>query len=306
MKAWVFQDDKQVKKVGKKIASHYVGWIDPDGVRRSKSCGAGRKGKQLAEKERDKIAAQLITGTYQSVSAKTWEDFREEYKTQVLDGMGTHNRHETELALDNFENVVKPNKMQKVTTAAILDYIAKRRKDPGRGEPEALLSPATVNKELRHLRAVFRKAKKLGYLKEAPEFDFLKEAKKLPTYTTPEHFAKMYAACDKATYPKGLPYPPVDWWRGVLITAFMTGWRIGSTLPPSRRRGPRRRHREVGGGRQQRQARPAGGHPPRCGRAHEGRRQLRAGRLSVAPRRPAALRRVRAHPAYPAHQFPPA
>jgi hypothetical protein len=39
MKAWIYQDDKQVKKHGTKKASWYVGWIDPEGKRRCQSCG---------------------------------------------------------------------------------------------------------------------------------------------------------------------------------------------------------------------------------------------------------------------------
>ncbi len=63
-----------------------------------------------------------------------------------------------------------------------------------------------------------------------PEFEFLKEPGKLPTYVLPEHFTAIYQAADKAKYPSGLPYPPGDWWRGLLMFAYMTGWRIGSML----------------------------------------------------------------------------
>jgi integrase len=112
----------------------------------------------------------------------------------------------------------------------IVVYVAKRRKEPGM-RPGTLASLATINKELRHLRAVFRKAKKLGYLSAAPDFDFLKEPKKLPSWIPPEHLAAMYRVCDTATSrPVGLPYRAADWWRGVLIFGYMTGWRIGSIL----------------------------------------------------------------------------
>jgi integrase len=84
---------------------------------------------------------------------------------------------------------------------------------------------------LRHLRAVLRKAHKWGYLpKGLPEFPFLKEPGKLPTYTPPEHFAKLYAACDSMRWPDKLPYAPGDWRRGLLIFAYMTGWRISAIL----------------------------------------------------------------------------
>jgi integrase len=77
---------------------------------------------------------------------------------------------------------------------------------------------ATVNKELRHLRAAIRKAYKWGYLARVPDFDFLREHGKLQTYVTPEHFAKLYANAG------------ADWWRGLLVLAYMTGWRIGAIL----------------------------------------------------------------------------
>ena len=65
MKAWVYQDAKQVKKRGEDAASWYVGWFDPDGKKRCESCGPGAVGKSLAKKLRKKREAELITGTYE-------------------------------------------------------------------------------------------------------------------------------------------------------------------------------------------------------------------------------------------------
>jgi integrase len=52
----------------------------------------------------------------------------------------------------------------------------------------------------------------------------------LPTYVTPEHFAAIYKACDSARMPEDQPYPAADWWRGLIVLAYMTGWRIGDVL----------------------------------------------------------------------------
>ncbi len=30
--------------------------------------------------------------------------------------------------------------------------------------------------------------------------------------------------------PKGIPTPPADWWRGLIVMAYMTGWRISDLL----------------------------------------------------------------------------
>ena len=71
-KAWVYQDDKQVKKHGAEKASHYVGWLEPDGTRKCRSCGPGPEGLRNAEKLRKKLEAELTTGTYKKADKKTW------------------------------------------------------------------------------------------------------------------------------------------------------------------------------------------------------------------------------------------
>ena len=106
--------------------------------------------------------------------------------------------------------------------------LGKRKQKDDR--PAKPVSPATVNKELRCLRAMLRKAYRWNYLSAIPDFVFLKEPGKLATYVTPEHFAAIYQACDAAELPERQGYTAADWWRGLLMTAYMTGWRIGSLL----------------------------------------------------------------------------
>ncbi len=57
-----------------------------------------------------------------------------------------------------------------------------------------------------------------------------REPRKLPRYITPEHFPAIYQACDQARQPAGMPYSAADWWRGLLMLGYMTGWRIGDML----------------------------------------------------------------------------
>jgi len=229
MATWIYQDDKQLKKHGADVASWYVGWIDPAGKKRCKSCGPGREGKRRAEKLATKTDAELITGTYQDKTNATWQVFRKEYETQVMAGMEAPTREAMKHCLDHFQRILKPVRMRGITSLALASYVAKRRQEhvAGRDRP---VSPATVNKELRHVRAALRKAARWNYLAKVPEFDFLREPEKLPTYVTPEHFAKIYQACDVAKYPAGQPYPPADWWRALLMMGYLTGWRIGAIL----------------------------------------------------------------------------
>ena len=63
---------------------------------------------------------------------------------------------------------------------------------------------------------------------------FLKPEQKLPTFVTPEHFAAMLEACEVATMPNVPNVSSADWWRGLLVMLYMTGWRIGQTLKLNR------------------------------------------------------------------------
>ena len=63
-----------------------------------------------------------------------------------------------------------------------------------------------------------------------PDIAFLKEQKRIPCYVCPEAFAAFYGACDSMKEPRTQPFAPSDWWRGLLMFAYMTGWRIGSIL----------------------------------------------------------------------------
>jgi integrase len=230
MTAWVYQDDKQVKKLGKTKASWYVGWYDPAGKRRCKSFGPGAERKRLAFQHQRKVTAELLTGTYQSPGRKGWTEFRQEYEARILAGMTAGTRRETRDAMRHFERVIRPGKMATIKTQTVDDYRAKRSKEPGKKKGEAL-SPATVNKELRHLRAVLRVACDWKYLPEMPRFRMLRESQKLPRFVTAEHFAAIYKACDQARKPKDLVgIDPADWWRGLVLFAYMTGWRIGEML----------------------------------------------------------------------------
>ncbi len=224
MKAWLFQDHRQKEKLGD-ACPWSVGWIDPDGKRKSKRLGS----ESAAKKYQRKIEGQLAAGTYENRSRAGWADFEKEFKANVMAGMKPGTRDATQYALNHWNKIAKPVRMASITSRTIADYVAKRRTEK-RSKKGPIVSPATINKELRTIRAVLRKAHRWGYLPRLPEFDFLKEPGRLPTYVTPEHFGAIYGACKVATAPGRIPFPAADWWRGLLTMAYMTGWRIGSLL----------------------------------------------------------------------------
>ena len=224
MRAWTFQDSRQKRKHGEKTPWS-VGWFDPDGKKRSKRIGS----KSMAEKYRRRIEGELVAGTYQSASRKTWAEFRAEYQAKILPGLKPKTRGVVLATLDHFDRIARPGKVRTIKTAMIDDYVAKRRNDRGK-KPGSTVSPATINRELRHLKAVVNVAHEYGYLPAVPKFRMVKELKRIPRYVSPEHFAAIYKACDTAKMPRNLSCAPAEWWRALFVFSYMTGWRIGEPL----------------------------------------------------------------------------
>jgi len=228
--AWIRQLPAQVERLGREKAPYYVEWKEPDGRKRTESCGPGQKGRRLAERRRDELKAQLITETYESAKRRvTWEEFRAEYETKGLSHVQPSSRKEMVLSLRCFTRVAKPRLLESITTQSIEEFKTKRQEERGR-KPGSRVSRATVNKDLRNVRGALRTAVDWGYLKKAPKIKFLREPRKLPRYVEPEHFGEMYAACHVAYLPNDVQCPASDWWRALLVMAQMTGWRIGEML----------------------------------------------------------------------------
>jgi integrase len=229
-KAWVKQDSKQVKKHGAEKASWYVEYLDPDGVRRMKSCGPGPEGHRLAHRLRRKIEAELITGTYQAKAEGTWAEFRAEFDATEVPARKPKTQVELRNALRHFERIVKPRKPSSLKSADFDRYRAQRRKER-RFANGPLTSPFTINKELKMIRVALGVAQRWNYLSTVPKIVKERTPEKLPEYVLPEHFGALYGVCAQARLPRvQATWTPADWWRGLLTMAYMTGWRIGELL----------------------------------------------------------------------------
>lgn len=224
MKAWLFQDTRQKQKLGEDKCPWSVGWIDPDGKRRSKRVGS----KSMAEKFRLKKKTELEHGIV-SPKSVTWAEFRNRYNETVLESMGIGNRRETVHALEHYERLMKPKRVEAITAQAIDLYKTRRGKERGL-KKGSTVAAATINKELRHLRAVFNIAEDWGHLLRAPKIRMMREAERDPEFVDDEALAKLYEACDTMRRPRAANYAAPDWWRAVLTFAYLTGWRIGEIM----------------------------------------------------------------------------
>jgi len=139
------------------------------------------------------------------------------------------------LSLKTFARITEPKQLKSIDTAKVDEFIGLRKKETitvkSRGGVVRPISPATINRERRYIRAALRLAADWGFIEKVPRVRFLKLSTKLPTFVPPEHFSAMYQACQIATMPNDLPnIQPADWWRGLLVLLYMSGWRIGQTL----------------------------------------------------------------------------
>jgi integrase len=231
-RVWIFQQKKEVEKKGADAASWYVGWYDLQGERHSESCGPGSRGYNVAEKRLRRIQSELDTGVHQPNTRKIWTDFRTEYEERILSGLAPKTKDAATDSLGHFQRIVRLSQVQSINTAMIDEFVSRRRQEGGQ-KPGSKVSPATINKDLRHIKAALRIAQEWGYLPDVPKIRMVKEPQKLPTYVTPEHFDLIYTnACGLAKLPNtpGQHFTPSDWWKALVVTAYMTGLRVGEIL----------------------------------------------------------------------------
>lgn len=213
MQAWLFQDHRQRRKLGDKCPWS-VGWLDPDGKRRSKRIGS----KSMAEKFQRKIEGELAAGTYRHEVRKPWSEFRTEYEQKILPRLSGRSQDLVKLSLAAFERLVRPALVAKITTATIDEFVAQRRLEPGK-KRESTVAPATVNRDLRHLKAALGVAHEWGYLPKAPRFRFVREEERIGRIVTPEHFRLIYDGCKHAEKPALAQCSAGEWWQALLVFA---------------------------------------------------------------------------------------
>lgn len=207
-----------------------VRWYDASGRQRSKSYEMKRD----ANGFKAKIEHELAQGTYLETKPKRWGDFVGQYKSDSLTALRPKTQKEYLTAIEHFERICKPRCVSDVDEPMLDKYKAARAAEDGFYDGSKV-APATINKELRSIKAVLGKAKRWKCIKQVPDFEFVREPEKLPRFMTEQHFEQIYQACNAAKKPHQLPYDAPDWWRGLLVFIYFTGWRISEPTALLRR-----------------------------------------------------------------------
>ncbi len=228
--------------------SYLIKFVDQYGVSRKVNSGIReeRAADALAAKlEHDvaRIRAGLpadfdaVTGAHLGLSmmGRSWSEFREEHRLRVLASMPPKTQADIAASLDRFERMAFPKSVCDIDETMIDEFVAARRLQPGK-KTGAEVSIATVNHDIRYLKSALSWAVRWKYLRRAPCIKTLREPKRLKRYMLPDHFARIYSVADSAKFPEPcLSGTKADWWRGILVTLYMTGWRITQTLRLRRR-----------------------------------------------------------------------
>ncbi|MDP7277022.1 MAG: hypothetical protein QF363_16205, partial [Planctomycetaceae bacterium] len=137
-----------VQREGGRSAPWYVEWRQ-DGKRHSIKAGK----KKTAETVRQRKEVEVIDGKLGLPIKKRWATFRKEYEQTILPQMpSVRSRTEVRHVLNKFEEVASPQFVRSITRKMLDEYVAKRLSMPGKKKGDTI-SPETVNKELRTLRA---------------------------------------------------------------------------------------------------------------------------------------------------------
>jgi integrase len=198
-------------------------WVpSPEGAK-AKECwkSTGTTVRKQADEQRRQLERQLESDELDATRT-SWASFKETYfEKQVARKPATTIRF-YQTSLDVFEKLARPKTLVSITSAVLEDFADQRLRDG--------LAPATVNRDLRHLKAALRWAVRRGLIASAPDFHglFVREPKKSPTVIPEEDFLRLVRAIESPD--TDLRRRESPWWRMFLYVGYYLGLRRGESL----------------------------------------------------------------------------
>ena len=185
--------------------TYYVCWYGADGRQRQKAIGTDKRlAVELARRKEIELNSGLV-GEPQPISFKAFVAEHE----QVTEGrVAPATLVSQKEALEVLEELAEPERLTDIDGRAVERFVAARCR---------AVRPATVNKEIRTLRAIFKKAIKRGYLDKNP-FDGVEK------FREPERSIRILSLDE---IDKLLAAAPSLCWKTFVYLALITGMRRG-------------------------------------------------------------------------------
>lgn len=185
----------------------------------------GTSNQRKAEREAAKWEAEVREGRYSKPQRITWQEFRDQYDVNVLDGMRVGTAANYSATLNVWQRTMRPGRLAELTTAKLTAFVTTLR--------EQGLTPATIARHLRQLKVAARWAHRQGLLNKLPAFDRIKQAKGAKgRAVTLEEFERMLAAIPKAigARPNTTGRRDVESWQFYLRGLWASGLRLTESL----------------------------------------------------------------------------
>ncbi|WP_390889000.1 tyrosine-type recombinase/integrase [Rhodopirellula halodulae] len=210
-----------------------MGWRDPvSNERRKQSTGARLKSvaKEVASAKEKQLCVDPFQIKRQSSKPISWQDL----KKQFLEHAEATKRPKTAVAyrinLKHFTDFIGKKFLHEITSADLLQFAAHRRQQKRSRHSTETVSDATVNKDLRGIRAALNFAVDCGYIPQAPSFRGvqLRESRPSPVVVAPDYRRKFEEALNDPELK--LKFRSAQWWRFLFRTIEELGVRFGEAL----------------------------------------------------------------------------
>jgi integrase len=181
----------------------------------------GTSVRKKADEQRRTLERQLESTDVEDAPV-SWSTFKETFFEKQISRKPSTTVRFYQNSLDIFEKLAKPKTLAAITPAVIEDFADQRLRDG--------LAPATVNRDLRHLKAALRWAQRRGLIAAAPDFHglFVREPRKHPTVIPEEDFLRLVKAIESVQ--TDLRRRDSRWWRMFLYVGYYLGLRRGESL----------------------------------------------------------------------------
>lgn len=198
-------------------------WQLPSGKRQSKTTGTTdyKAARLVMNAFMDSLLKGCVdpTATFQH---KTWKQTYDEFTNERCNVMRPKTVELYDYCGRVFDKTVAPKRLQDVNTAMIERFASIRSKI---GQ-----APASVNKEIRHVRAILKWAARRQYISIVPDYSgaFVREDRKMPVVVPVESFRSILKTVDDPA--TKLRYQSAAWWRVFVRLAWSLGGRRGELL----------------------------------------------------------------------------